>query len=87
MKYICREKSVDRETVFEFIKPPWEPGCIYLDLLVRRICDGVGIHKTEIRIIDNIIMWHDYHLREDSPCITQRALKVIEKTWKLKAFL
>lgn len=87
MNYIIREHNVDRETVFSFDKPNWGEGRMYLNVFVARISDGVGMHRTEIRIINNVIQWHEYHLRDDSPCITKLARLKIEKIWKLKAFL
>jgi len=86
MNYICQEKDLDRETIFSFIHPQWSADS-YVDFYVARISDGIGIHRVEIKILNNKIQWQEYHLREDQPFTTPKVRSIIEKIWKLKAFL
>lgn len=87
MKYICKEQSIDRETIFFFFRPDWATDWQYVDIHVQRISNKIGLHSVQVRIEGRQIMWHVYHLREQDPCITPKARSIIERTWKLKALL
>lgn len=88
MNYICREHSLDRETVFSFSRSSWSGYTFtYVDLYVKRISDGIGIHRVEVQIANDEIKWHEYHLREDHTFTTPKVRSIIERMWKMKAFI